>query len=278
MPLAVTLDALQAVDPHDDRHLVVRELRLPRTLVALLAGAALGVAGALMQALTRNPLAEPGLLGINAGAALAVIVGGALFDLASMGQYLGCAFLGAGLAGIAVFLLGQARETGTNPVRLVLAGAGLSVMLASLTGIIVLNAPPEVFDRFRHWAAGSLSGSGFALLLGQEIGQALGVDLRLTWLLACLAVMLLAGAATALAGPIAFVGLVAPHLARLLAGPDQRWILSFSALIAAGLLLGADILGRLLAAPAEIAAGIVALLLGGPAFIVLVRRFRLSRL
>ncbi len=303
VPLAVTLDALQAVDPHDDRHLVVRELRLPRTLVALLAGAALGVAGALMQALTRNPLAEPGLLGINAGAALAVIVGVALFDLASMGQYLGCAFLGAGLAGIAVFLLGQARETGTNPVRLVLAGAGLSVMLASLTGIIVLNAPPEVFDRFRHWAAGSLSGSGFALLgwpglaigaglaaafalaarlnalaLGQEIGRALGVDLRLTWLLACLAVMLLAGAATALAGPIAFVGLVAPHLARLLAGPDQRWILPFSALIAAGLLLGADILGRLLAAPAEIAAGIVALLLGGPAFIVLVRRFRLSRL
>ncbi|MGC3514358.1 FecCD family ABC transporter permease [Pseudomonas aeruginosa] len=296
VPLAVTLDALQAVDPHDDRHLVVRELRLPRTLVALLAGA-------LMQALTRNPLAEPGLLGINAGAALAVIVGVALFDLASMGQYLGCAFLGAGLAGIAVFLLGQARETGTNPVRLVLAGAGLSVMLASLTGIIVLNAPPEVFDRFRHWAAGSLSGSGFALLgwpglaigaglaaafalaarlnalaLGQEIGRALGVDLRLTWLLACLAVMLLAGAATALAGPIAFVGLVAPHLARLLAGPDQRWILPFSALIAAGLLLGADILGRLLAAPAEIAAGIVALLLGGPAFIVLVRRFRLSRL
>ncbi|EPG9502718.1 iron chelate uptake ABC transporter family permease subunit, partial [Pseudomonas aeruginosa] len=127
VPLAVTLDALQAVDPHDDRHLVVRELRLPRTLVALLAGAALGVAGALMQALTRNPLAEPGLLGINAGAALAVIVGVALFDLASMGQYLGCAFLGAGLAGIAVFLLGQARETGTNPVRLVLAGAGLSV-------------------------------------------------------------------------------------------------------------------------------------------------------
>ncbi|HEJ1245416.1 TPA: iron ABC transporter permease [Pseudomonas aeruginosa] len=303
VPLAVTLDALQAVDPHDDRHLVVRELRLPRTLVALLAGAALGVAGALMQALTRNPLAEPGLLGINAGAALAVIVGVALFDLASMGQYLGCAFLGAGLAGIAVFLLGQARETGTNPVRLVLAGAGLSVMLASLTGIIVLNAPPEVFDRFRHWAAGSLSGSGFALLgwpglaigaglatafalaarlnalaLDQEIGRALGVDLRLTWLLACLAVMLLAGAATALAGPIAFVGLVAPHLARLLAGPDQRWILPFSALIAAGLLLGADILGRLLAAPAEIAAGIVALLLGGPAFIVLVRRFRLSRL
>ncbi|HBP3634969.1 TPA: iron ABC transporter permease, partial [Pseudomonas aeruginosa] len=232
-----------------------------------------------------------------------VIVGVALFDLASMGQYLVCAFLGAGLAGIAVFLLGQARETGTNPVRLVLAGAGLSVMLASLTGIIVLNAPPEVFDRFRHWAAGSLSGSGFALLgwpglaigaglaaafalaarlnalaLGQEIGQALGVDLRLTWLLACLAVMLLAGAATALAGPIAFVGLVAPHLARLLAGPDQRWILPFSALIAAGLLLGADILGRLLASPAEIAAGIVALLLGGPAFIVLVRRFRLSRL
>jgi len=185
----------------------------------------------------------------------------------------------------------------------VLAGAGLSVMLTSLTGIIVLNSPPEVFDHFRHWAAGSLSGSGFALLqvpalaialglalalgiaaqlnalaLGQDLGRALGVNLRLTWLLACLAVMLLAGAATAVAGPIGFVGLVAPHLARMLVGTDYRWILPYSALLAAGLLLGADVLGRVVAAPEEIAAGIITLLLGGPCFIVLVRRFRLSRL
>ncbi|OLF53439.1 FecCD family ABC transporter permease [Pseudomonas chlororaphis] len=303
IPLAATLDALQAMDLHNDEHLIVRELRLPRTLIGLLAGLALGVAGAVMQAVTRNPLAEPGLLGINAGAALAVIVGAAAFDLVNMLQYVWFAFAGAGLAGVAVFMLGQAHETGTNPVRLVLAGAGLSVMLASLTGIIVLNAPPEVFDKFRHWAAGSLAGSGFAALgvlavavgagllgafsiaanlnalaLGQDLGRALGVNVRLTWLLACLAVMLLAGAATAAAGPIGFVGLVAPHIARLLVGPDYRWLLPYSALLAAALLLGADVLGRVVAAPTEIAAGIVALLLGGPCFIALVRHLRLSRL
>ncbi|WP_025129730.1 iron ABC transporter permease [Pseudomonas sp. PH1b] len=301
--LDVTWQALAAPDLHNDQHLILRELRLPRTLVALLAGLALGVAGAVMQAVTRNPLAEPGLLGINAGAALAVISGVALLQLTSMAQYLWCAFFGAGLAGIVVFVLGQAHETGTNPVRLVLAGAGLSVMLGSLTGIIVLNSPPEVFDHFRHWASGSLAGSGFGLLhipalaigcglaaalaiaarlnalaLGHDLGRALGVNLRLTWLLACLAVMLLAGAATAVAGPIGFIGLVAPHLARMLVGPDYRWILPYSALLAAGLLLGADVLGRVLAAPEEIAAGIITLLLGGPCFIVLVRRFRLSRL
>ncbi|HKS13957.1 MAG TPA: iron ABC transporter permease [Pseudomonas sp.] len=303
IPLTTTLDALRAADPHNDQHLVIRELRLPRTLIALLAGLALGVSGSVMQAVTRNPLAEPGLLGINAGAGLAVITSVVLLDLTSMSHYLWCAFLGAGLAGMVVFLLGQAHETGTNPVRLVLAGAGLSVMLASLTGIIVLNVPPEVFDRFRNWAAGSLSGSGFhllelpavaiasglmlalsiagnlnALALGKELGQALGMNLRLTWLLACLSVMLLAGAATAIAGPIGFVGLVAPHLARMLVGPDYRWIMLYAAPIAAALLLGADVLGRVIAIPAEIAAGVIALLLGGPCFILLVRRFRLSRL
>lgn len=301
--LEVTWQALYASDPTNSQHLILRELRLPRTLVALLAGMALGTAGAVMQAVTRNPLAEPGLLGINAGAALAVIIGVALGQLTSMAQYLGLAFCGAGLAGALVFLLGRAHETGTNPVRLVLAGAGLSVMLAALTGIIVLNCPPEVFDHFRHWASGSLSATGLALLpvpaiavacglgmalaigprlnalaLGQELGRALGVNLRLTWLLACLAVMLLAGAATAMAGPIGFIGLVAPHLARMLVGPDYRWILPYSALLAAGLLLAADMLGRVLVAPQEIAAGIITLLLGGPCFIVLVRRFRLSHL
>lgn len=303
VPLEVTLEALRHAAPHDDQHLIIRELRIPRTLVALLAGLALGVAGTLMQALTRNPLAEPGLLGVNAGAALAVIIGVALFDLTSITQYIGLAFVGAGLAGALVFLLGRAGETGTNPVRLVLSGAGLSILLASLTGIIVLNAPPEVYDSFRNWAAGSLSASSFATLplpaaaiaagllaalsivaqlnalaLGQDLGRALGVDVRLTWLVACLATMLLAGAATAMAGPIGFVGLVAPHIARLQVGPDYRWILPYSALFAAALLLGADILGRVVAAPAEIAAGTIALLLGGPCFILLIRRFRACRL
>ncbi|MCQ0167352.1 Fe(3+)-siderophore ABC transporter permease [Pseudomonas sp. S12(2018)] len=301
--VAQVFEALSAYDRLDDQHLIVRELRVPRTLVAILAGLALGLAGAIMQAVTRNPLAEPGLLGINAGAGVGVIVGVAVLGLSSMSGYVWCAFVGAGLAGVAVFMLSRAQETGTNPVRLVLAGAGLSVMLASVTGIIILNAPAQVFDQFRHWASGSLEKSGFeavgvlamavmpgavtvlalagslnAMALGKDLGLALGVNVRLTWLLACLAVMLLAGAATAAAGPIGFVGLVAPHLARLLVGPDYRWILPYSALFAGVLLLGADVLGRVVAAPAEVAAGIVALLIGGPFFIALVRTFRLSKL
>lgn len=301
--VAQVFEALSAYDRLDDQHLIVRELRVPRTLVAILAGLALGLAGAIMQAVTRNPLAEPGLLGINAGAGVGVIVGVAVLGLSSMSGYVWCAFVGAGLAGVAVFMLGRAQETGTNPVRLVLAGAGLSVMLASVTGIIILNAPAQVFDQFRHWASGSLEKSGFeavgvlamavvpgavtvlalagslnAMALGKDLGLALGVNVRLTWLLACLAVMLLAGAATAAAGPIGFVGLVAPHLARLLVGPDYRWILPYSALFAGVLLLGADVLGRVVAAPAEVAAGIVALLIGGPFFIALARTFRLSKL
>lgn len=302
IPLAGVLDALWAYDSGNDLHLVVRELRLPRTLTALLAGIGLGLAGAIMQAVTRNPLAEPGLLGINAGAAAVVVLGAVAFGLTRMVHYVWLASLGAGLAGVAVFILGRAHETGTNPVRLVLAGAGVSVMLGAITGILVLNAPPTVFDGFRHWAAGSVEGAGFevvavlavavaaglvaaqsiagsldAMALGQDLGQALGADPRITWLLACLAVMLLAGAATAAAGPIGFVGLVAPHLARAGAGPGHRWLLPASALTAAILLLGADIIGRVVAAPAEIAAGIVAALLGGPFFIAAVRRFRPSR-
>ena len=301
--LAQVLDALRHYDRHNDLHLIVREMRVPRTLVAILAGLALGVAGAIMQAVTRNPLAEPGLLGINAGAALAVIIGAVAFHVVTPLAYVWFAFIGAGLAGIAVFIIGQAHSSGNNPVRLVLAGAGLSIMLTSITGIFILNAPTEVFDQFRHWASGSLERSGLEaaavlavavslgcavallivsnlniLALGKDLGLALGASPRSTWLLACLAVMLLAGAATAGAGPIAFVGLVAPHIARLLVGPDYRWILPYSGLYAAILLLGADVLGRVVVAPSEIAAGIVALLLGGPFCIAVVRKYRLSQL
>ena len=301
--LAQVLDALRHYDRHNDLHLIVRVMRVPRTLVAILAGLALGVAGAIMQAVTRNPLAEPGLLGINAGAALAVIIGAVAFHVVTPLAYVWFAFIGAGLAGIAVFIIGQAHFSGNNPVRLVLAGAGLSIMLTSITGIFILNAPTEVFDQFRHWASGSLERSGLEaaavlavavslgctvallivsnlniLALGKDLGLALGASPRSTWLLACLAVMLLAGAATAGAGPIAFVGLVAPHIARLLVGPDYRWILPYSGLYAAILLLGADVLGRVVVAPSEIAAGIVALLLGGPFFIAVVRKYRLSQL
>lgn len=302
IPLATALDALRAYDPGNDLHLIVRELRVPRLITAALAGAALGVAGAIMQAVTRNPLAEPGLLGINAGAAVAVVLGVTVFGLTRPLHYVWLAALGAGLAGSAVFLLERAHETGTNPIRLVLAGAGLSIVLGAITGIVAINAPATAFDDFRHWAAGSVEGASFeavavlavcvvagflvalsvvgglnALALGQELGQALGAAPQRIWLTACMAVMLLAGAATATAGPIGFVGLIAPHLSRALLGTDHRWILPGAALAAAVLLLGADLLGRVVAAPSEVAAGIVAALVGGPFFIMAVRRFRMSR-
>lgn len=173
----VVFDALYQPDLHNDEHLIVRELRVPRTLVALLAGLALGAAGTVMQALTRNPLAEPGLLGVNAGAALAVILGVAMFGLTQVSQYIPLAFLGAGIAGVAVFLLGQAGSADSNPVRLVLAGAGLSMLLASLTAIVVLNTPPQVYDHFRNWAAGSLAGSSTAALPLPTLAIALGLAL-----------------------------------------------------------------------------------------------------
>ncbi|RQP14925.1 MAG: iron ABC transporter permease [Brucella intermedia] len=301
--LTETIHALWQPDFSNNEHLVILELRIPRTIVAIIAGMALGTAGAIMQAVTRNPLAEPGLLGINAGAAVAVILGIVTFNLTTMAQYVWFGFAGAALAGIAVFILGDTHGKANNPVQLVLAGAGLSVVLASVTGIVVINAPLAVLDQFRHWAAGSVEGrvldvvailapaviAGLgvamsiagnlnAMALGRDFGAALGVNLHVTWLVACLSVMLLAGSATAGAGPIAFVGLVAPHLARTITGPDYRWILPYSALLASNLLLGADIIGRLIVAPSEVAAGIVSMLIGGPFFIFVVRKFRLTKL
>ena len=302
-PLAEVLNTFTAFDPGNDLHLIVRELRVPRTLLAITAGAGLGLAGAVMQAVTRNPLAEPGLLGVNAGAAMAVVLGASAFGLTAITQYVWFGLLGAGLAGTAVFFLGRAHENGTDPVRLVLAGAGLSIVLGAAVSLVILNARLEVLDVFRAWGAGSLEGRGHtvsaamavalvgggalalvlapslnALALGQSMGQALGLKPARVWALACLSVMILAGSATACAGPIAFVGLVAPHLARALSGPDNRDLLPLSGLFAAAMLLGADILGRIIVAPDELAAGIVATMLGGPVFIHVVRRFRMAQL
>jgi iron complex transport system permease protein len=302
LPPSMIGTALFSFDPSNNDHLIIWTLRIPRLIIAVLAGAALGASGAVMQALTRNPLAEPGLLGVNAGAAAAVILGVALGGITSIQHYVWLAFAGAGLAGGAVFALAQKGGRGADPLRLVLAGAALSIILASLTGIALLNAPSSVLESFRNWAAGSVDGRDLevgatlaisvgcgllvcamiadnlnAVALGDDLGRALGVDLRRTLLLACLAVMLLAGSATAAAGPIGFVGLMAPHLSRAIAGPDQRWILVLSAVIAALLLLVADIIGRVIAGPSEVAAGIVTALIGGPFFLVIVRRTRIGR-
>ncbi|MFT4248073.1 MAG: iron ABC transporter permease [Pseudomonas sp.] len=302
IPLAVTWDALHAFDPANSDHLLVRLLRVPRTLIAVVVGAALGAAGAVMQALTRNPLADPGLLGVNAGAASAIVVAVAFFGVADVSGYLWFGLLGAALAGVGVYLLGGARR-GIDPVRLVLAGVALTVVLQAATQLILLNSDDAVFDQYRHWSVGSLQGRGMevlapvtlatalgvalalalaraldAVMLGEELGHALGAHPGRVWSLAMLAVVILCSAATAAAGPLGFLGLAAPHLARRVVGPGHRWLIPYSMLVAAVGLLAADILGRIIAPPREIGVGIMAALIGAPFFVALARRRRIAHL
>jgi len=296
-----TWRALTDFDPGRDVDLIIWELRMPRTLLAMGVGASLGLAGALMQALTRNPLAEPGILGINSGASVAVAFGIVYLHLDSAGAYVGLGFLGAAAASIVVYLLGRAHDAGTNPVRLVLAGAGLSVMLGASAAIIVLSGGETLVQDYHNWASGSLQGRGYDLLpwvlgtmllavltvmplgrsldamsMGADLGRSLGVRMRATWVAGGLGVLLLAGAATAAAGPLAFVGLAAPHVSRLTVGPVHRRLLPFAMLLGALLLLAADIAGRVVAMPREIGAGVMAALVGAPFFIALARRRRLA--
>lgn len=301
--LADTWHAITAFNPAEDTHLLVIELRLPRTILAITAGAALALAGALIQALTRNPLAEPGILGVNAGAAAAVTVGLAFFGATSPKEYMWFGFAGAAASSLVVYGLGRAHDAGNNPVRLILAGAGLSVMLGSFTSIIIIAGDAQRLRDFVSWASGSLEGRGYDVLpwvigacllaiimglstarsldslsLGNDLGNALGVKMRTTWLLGTGAILVLAGAATAAAGPIGFLGLAAPHMARIVVGPNHHRLLPFSMLLGALLLLIADILGRLIAAPGEIGAGIMSAVIGAPVFIALARRRKLVQL
>lgn len=299
---ATVLDALTSFDPADAEHVVVRTIRLPRTIVGLLAGLALGAAGALMQALTRNPLAEPGVLGVNAGAGAAVAVTTALVAVPGPAQTVPAAMAGAAVSGTVVLVIGGALSSRPDPVRLVLAGAAMSVVLGSVSSALVLTYP-HVFAQFRYWDAGavvhrpwSLIAVGGVLLgialvlgllaaraldalaLGDELGQALGASPLRTWVLAGTAAVILCGTATALAGPIAFIGLAAPLIARALVGERQRDMIGISSLLAASLLLASDVLGRVIVRPAEVQASIVAALLGAPIFLAVVRRGRAAGL
>lgn len=293
-------NAVSGFDPADDRHLLVRYLRIPRALAALLVGAALGAAGVVMQALTRNPLADPGLLGVNAGAAAGIAIAIAFFGQTEAGSYVWFGLLGAALSGLAVYLLGGVGR-GMNPVRVVLAGSALTVMFLAVTHMVTINSEAEVFDQFRHWAVGSLEGRGFAVLgavalpigagllivaglarrldavaLGDDLARSLGNHPGRTWALAAFAVILLAGAATAAAGPIAFLGLIAPHAARAIAGTAHRRLLPWAMLLSAGTMIVADMAGRIVARPGEVGVGIMIALIGGPFFIALVRGRKLT--
>ncbi len=302
IPWSTVIDSFLAFDDTVTDHLIVRELRLPRTMLAVLVGSALGVAGALMQGVTRNPLADPGLLGVNAGAAFAVVLAIWAFDISSVLGLVWFAFVGAGVTAVVVYAIGSMGRGGATPVRLALAGAALSALLGAFTGAITL-LDRATLDQFRFWAVGSLSGRepivtwqllpfvvvGLtlamaagrqlnALALGEDAARALGMRVDLTRAVCAAAITLLCGAAVAAVGPIGFVGLVIPHVARVWFGPDQRWLIPASALGGAALLLYCDTLGRVIARPGEIEVGIMTAAIGGPAFVMLVRRTRMAQL
>ncbi|MFG1791125.1 FecCD family ABC transporter permease [Nocardia sp. NPDC049149] len=301
IPVHTVWDALWHFDGSADQ-LVVRSLRVPRTLLGLLVGMALGVSGALIQAMTRNPLADPGILGVNAGAAFFVALAVTLFGFTSIWSYVWFAFLGAVVVTVAVYALGSLGRGGTTPIRITLAGVAIGAVLSGVTtGLMLLD--PATFDQLRSWNAGSTAGAdmdvvlavaGFvgvglavavaiarplnAIALGDDMARALGADIAGTRRLGVLAVTLLCGAATAAAGPIGFVGLMIPHVARWIVGPDQRWILPYAVFGAPALLLIADVVGRLVVRPAELQVGIVTAFVGAPVLIVLVRRKKVSGL
>lgn len=290
--------ALLGQDPTSEATIIVRQLRVPRTVLGLLVGAALGMAGALMQGHTRNPLGDPGLLGVTAGASLAVVTAIAFFDVTTAGGYVWFAFAGALAGTVLVYAIGSAGPGGATPVTLALAGAALSALLYALVRAIVVS-DQETLDAFRFWQVGALAGrdadvawqvTPFICLgvllalanapalnmlgLGEDVARGLGQRIWLARLVGLSAITLLCGAATAACGPIAFVGLVVPHAVRALTGPDHRWLVPCSALMGAALLLVADVLGRVLARPGELQVGIVLALVGAPFFIALVRRRR----
>jgi len=285
-----------------DETVIVRQLRVPRTLLGLLAGTALGVSGALMQGHTRNPLGDPGLLGVTAGASLAVVLSIWLLDVHTASGYVWFAFAGALLASVAVYAIGSAGRGGATPVSLALAGSALTYLLYALVQAITIREQTAL-DAFRFWVVGALAGrdadvaaqvAPFIVLglvlamvnapalnllgLGEDVARGLGQRVWLARATGLVAVTLLTGAATAACGPIAFVGLVVPHVARAVTGPDHRWLIPYAGLLGAVVLLLADVLGRIVARPGELQVGIVLAVLGAPFFIALVRRRRLVAL
>ncbi|MFC0527957.1 FecCD family ABC transporter permease [Phytohabitans kaempferiae] len=296
IPIGTVFDALRHYDPTVDDHVVIRDLRVPRTLLGLVVGASLGLAGALIQALTRNPLADPGILGINEGAGVGVLVAIGILGLTSPWAYVWFAFAGAAVSATLVYAVGARGREGASPVRLVLTGIAFTYVLHAIGRAIMLT-DTGTFDRWRNWMVGSLASADpgvivgvlpfvaagvliglaltpslNALALGEEAGQALGVHRGRTRALGAVAVTLLCGAATAAAGPIAFVGLMVPYAARMITGPDYRWLVPYSLVLAPILLLGADVVGRVLARPSEVGVGVVTAVVGAPLLIALVRR------
>ena len=297
LPLTDVLAALAGQDS-GDASIIVWDQRLPRTLLGLLVGAALGIGGAVAQGLTRNALADPGLLGVSAGAALAIVIGTFTFGITALAPQLVLGIVGATAAGAAVLLLGTRSSIAATPQGFALIGVAISAILGSIASTLVL-LDANTLDEYRFWLVGSLAGRGTSTLtavapvilvgialalgcsrlldglaLGDDAAQALGVGLRRARILAGTAVIVLTGAAVAAAGPIAFVGLAVPHAARALSGPRASWLLPFSGALGAVLLVTADVLGRIISRPSELQAGVVTALVGAPVALLLITRAR----
>ncbi|MGW6919354.1 FecCD family ABC transporter permease [Kitasatospora sp. NPDC054939] len=301
IPLSTVVAGLFAPDGSENA-VIVQDYRLTRTLLGLVVGIGLGLSGALMQALTRNPLADPGLLGVTSGASAAVVVGMGVFGITTLTGYVWFAFAGAAVTSCAVYLLGASGPGPASPVRLVLAGTAVNAsLIAGISALTFLDK--DSFQELRLWSVGSLAGrddsvlyqvlpflvvgvllalalSGplNALALGDDLGNALGARVVRTRVLGAVAVTLLCGAATAAVGPIGFLGLIVPHAVRTFSGPDQRWILAYCLVLSPTLLLASDVLGRILVRPDELAVGIVTAALGAPVLIALVRRRKVPQL
>jgi iron complex transport system permease protein len=301
IPLATVIDSLLHASDSDDRAIIMA-LRLPRTVLGVVVGVALGLSGSLIQALTRNPLADPGILGVNAGAGFAVTLAVGLFGVTTLSGYIWFAFAGAIVTTVLVYAIGSVGRGAATPIRLTLAGVAIGAVLSGVSsGLALLN--PQAFDRLRFWSVGSLTAPGFgdilvvlpfilagvvlaiiatrplnAIALGDDLAASLGANIMRTRTMVVIAVTLLAGAATAVAGPIGFVGLMVPHVARWISGPDQRWIAAFTLVLAPILLLGSDILGRIIMRPGELQVGIVSAFVGAPVLILLARRRKVSGL
>lgn len=301
IPWGTTIEAFTAFDGSNE-HLIVRSLRLPRTVIGLGVGASLAVAGVAMQAITRNALASPTVLGVNAGASFAIVTAVFLLGVFTPGMYVWFAFAGAFAVSVLVYAISAVGRGGATPVKLALAGAVVTALLGSwISAILVFNQ--RTLDEVRFWLAGSLAGRELAVFvqvlpfmavglvamlamtrqfntiaLGEQVAAALGQNTMLVRVVTTVLVVLLAGAAVAAAGPVAFVGLAVPHAVRTVVGPDHRWLVPYAAIYGPVLLLCSDVLGRIVMRPSEIQVGIVTALVGAPVLVHLVRKRELADL
>ncbi|MFD7944742.1 FecCD family ABC transporter permease [Streptomyces sp. NPDC059744] len=281
---------------HSDAAEVIRQLRVPRTLIGLMVGAALALAGTVLQGITRNPIADPGILGISQGASVGVVLAIAYAGIHTLTGYVWFAFTGAAVASVAVYAIASRGRGGATPVKLALGGAAINALLVSVT-MAVLTTKASALDEFRFWQVGSISGREAevaqqiwpfllvgtvlvlsvargldALALGEDVAKGLGQKVATVRIVGGVGATVLTGVGVAAAGPIAFIGLAVPHIARAIVGSDHRWVLPMAALIGPVMLLVSDVIGRIVFPPGEVPAGVMTALIGVPFLVALVRR------